>query len=351
MVDIIGINPNAPVPTLNQGGGFFNRLQTGLNSPLFQFGTNLLAASGPQPGFRTFGQTAAQAFDLTRQQQQSSQMQDLQRRLIEARIAQLQAPAQAPTPLTDIGRARRDLQAGNITEEEFDQITGAAQEVPEFSNVEETPGGGFIGLNKSTGKIEAIPSDITGTVTGAGTQKQIDNTNKLIDNVKKDKRVDDFIQVSSSFDRVNAASANAAGDLSLMFSFMKMLDPGSVVREGEQALARNAAGVPERIRTTYNNILAGESLSPAQRAEFKGEARRVFDASRDRARIAVDPVKARAQRIGLRPETIEEAVFELEPEQAAEGVGAQFTPGQRVTQDGNIFEVQPDGTFLFVGTQ
>ena len=337
MVDII--NPNTPAL-----GGFQDRLQAGLNSPLFRTGLNLLAASGPQPGFSTFGQRAAQAFDLTRQQQKSQQMGDLQRQLIEARIAQLQAPS-VPKPTTDIGKARGDLEFGFITPEEFERITTGAQEAPEFSNVQETPGGGFIGLNKSTGKIQSIPSDLTGgAVTGAGTQQQIDNTNKLVDTVKKDKRVDDFIQVSSSFDRVNSASANAAGDLSLVFSFMKMLDPGSVVREGEQALARNAAGVPQRIRTTYNNILAGESLSPQQRADFKTEASRVFDASRERARVAVDPVKARAARLQLRPETIEEAVFGLpQPEQQ------QFTQGQRVVQDGNIFEAQPDGTFLFVG--
>jgi len=33
---------------------------------------------------------------------------------------------------------------------------------------------------------------------------------------------------------------------------MKILDPGSVVREGEFATAQNSAGIPERIRAKYN---------------------------------------------------------------------------------------------------
>jgi hypothetical protein len=56
-----------------------------------------------------------------------------------------------------------------------------------------------------------------------------------------------------------------------------MLDPGSVVREGEFANAQNAAGVPERIANAYNNAMKGERLSPSQRAQFLGEAKKLRD--------------------------------------------------------------------------
>jgi len=49
---------------------------------------------------------------------------------------------------------------------------------------------------------------------------------------------------------------------------MKMLDPGSTVMQGEQATAKNAAGVDERIRTLYNNWASGDQLSAEQRAGF-----------------------------------------------------------------------------------
>lgn len=67
------------------------------------------------------------------------------------------------------------------------------------------------------------------------------------------------------------------GDIGLIFSYMKTLDPGSVVREGEQASAQNAAGVPERIRNYYNQLIAGERLSPEQRADMANTAISIYD--------------------------------------------------------------------------
>ena len=46
----------------------------------------------------------------------------------------------------------------------------------------------------------------------------------------------------------------AAADLALVFSFMKMLDPTSVVREGEQAQVINLASIPDVIRKTFTNL-------------------------------------------------------------------------------------------------
>jgi hypothetical protein len=69
----------------------------------------------------------------------------------------------------------------------------------------------------------------------------------------------------------------AMGDMGLIFSYMKALDPGSVVREGEQASARNAAGVPDRIRNLYNKVLSGEDLNPAQRADMAETALAIYD--------------------------------------------------------------------------
>ena len=53
-----------------------------------------------------------------------------------------------------------------------------------------------------------------------------------------------YQEVKSAYGRVLSSEDTAVGDLSLIFGYMKMLDPGSVVREGEFATAQNAAGVP-----------------------------------------------------------------------------------------------------------
>lgn len=65
---------------------------------------------------------------------------------------------------------------------------------------------------------------------------------------------------------------SAMGSLASIFSYMKVLDPSSTVREGEAASAQNAAGIPDRIRNYYNNLLSGDPLSPAQRADMANVA-------------------------------------------------------------------------------
>ena len=60
---------------------------------------------------------------------------------------------------------------------------------------------------------------------------------------------------------------------------MKMLDPGSVVREGEFATAQNAAGVPERIMNIYNKLITGERLNVSQRNSFKGQAKNLYSSA------------------------------------------------------------------------
>jgi hypothetical protein len=69
-----------------------------------------------------------------------------------------------------------------------------------------------------------------------------------------------------------AKREDAASDLSFIFQYMKMLDPGSVVRESEYATAQNARGVPDTIRNLHNQVLQGRRLTPAQREQFLGTA-------------------------------------------------------------------------------
>ena len=95
-----------------------------------------------------------------------------------------------------------------------------------------------------------------------------------------------YRDVRSSYARVLASEETAAGDISLVFGFMKMLDPGSVVREGEFATAENAGGVPDRVLNLYNRLRSGERLNPDQRNMFKSQARSLFDqAAKDESKV------------------------------------------------------------------
>lgn len=107
-----------------------------------------------------------------------------------------------------------------------------------------------------------------------------DRSKKIRD--RHDKLSGEFIKVRDSFDRIKASEKTAAGDLALIFNYMKMLDPGSVVREGEFATAQNTAGVPDRLRNVFNRLLSGERLSPKQRKSFISQAGKLFNTAENR---------------------------------------------------------------------
>jgi hypothetical protein len=113
-----------------------------------------------------------------------------------------------------------------------------------------------------------------------------------------------FREVRSAFDRVNASQDNAVGDLSLIFGYMKMLDPGSVVREGEFATAQNAAGVPDRVMNLYNRILSGERLNKDQREAFKGQAAGLMTAAQKQEQIVRAGIERMATGYGLNTKNI-----------------------------------------------
>lgn len=74
--------------------------------------------------------------------------------------------------------------------------------------------------------------------------------------------------IISNVKKIQGAPDNAAGDMGMIFAYMKLLDPNSTVREGEYATAQNATGVPQAVLNQYNSVLQGRRLNPTQREQF-----------------------------------------------------------------------------------
>ena len=115
-----------------------------------------------------------------------------------------------------------------------------------------------------------------------------------------------FIDVRDAYGRIlsNAEEQTAASDLSLIFNYMKMLDPGSVVREGEFANAQNSAGVPDRIRSRYNNVLSGERLAENTRQDFIQTAKDLYSTQLASQSYLDKNYKDLATSYGLDPEKV-----------------------------------------------
>jgi len=120
------------------------------------------------------------------------------------------------------------------------------------------------------------------------------------------KSVKDFSDVSSAYSRVinSASDPSAAGDLALIFNFMKVLDPGSVVREGEFATAQNAGGVDQRIRSLYNRVVDGTRLTVPQRADFVDRATRLYGGAETQYKSIAQQYADFATEAGLDPNLV-----------------------------------------------
>jgi len=115
-----------------------------------------------------------------------------------------------------------------------------------------------------------------------------------------------YTGIAQAFNKVSAAAKNpsAAGDLSLIFGYMKILDPASVVREGEFATAQNAAGIPTQVSNMYNKVLSGERLSETQRSDFVNQARNLVKSQKGQLDNFNNVYKGIAENYKLDPEKI-----------------------------------------------
>ena len=90
-----------------------------------------------------------------------------------------------------------------------------------------------------------------------------------------------FNEMKTSFGQINAGlnAKSAAGDLTAATKFMKLLDPGSVVRESELYLAMDATGVLDKATNYYARLSRGEKLTPSQREDFRNIANQLYKAA------------------------------------------------------------------------
>jgi hypothetical protein len=110
--------------------------------------------------------------------------------------------------------------------------------------------------------------------------------------------------LSGYAEKVKASSETGPGDISLVFSFMKMVDPGSTVREGEFATAENSGGIPSKIRTQWNSLLRGDRLSPELRGQFRQEAKVLLDTQNMRFESVADQYRRLARQSGANPDDV-----------------------------------------------
>jgi hypothetical protein len=71
-----------------------------------------------------------------------------------------------------------------------------------------------------------------------------------------------------------------AADLDLVYGLAKIMDPNSVVREGEMVMVNNTQGLGDRFAGLLNGVVGGARLTPDARASVMVEAKNRMDAMR-----------------------------------------------------------------------
>lgn len=102
----------------------------------------------------------------------------------------------------------------------------------------------------------------------------------------------------------SAADASGAGDLALVTTFMKMLDPGSVVRESEFAAAQDTSGLLGKLMSSATKIQNGQILTPQQRTDFARLAGQYMTASATHEKKARKDLEFMVNNYGLNKENV-----------------------------------------------
>jgi hypothetical protein len=112
-------------------------------------------------------------------------------------------------------------------------------------------------------------------------QKGLDNTLKLRGDFRSEPIYKAHQDVQSAYSQITASlkQNSPAGDLAGATKIMKILDPGSVVRESELGMAMAASGALDRMVNYADMTIRGTKLTPDQRKDFQTLADKLFKES------------------------------------------------------------------------
>jgi hypothetical protein len=134
---------------------------------------------------------------------------------------------------------------------------------------------------RRTAAAEMAASTGQTAATDKAKKGQFDQEQKMRDDHRTESQM--FVSVRDSYQRVKSALKNAttsaAATLAGATSFMKLLDPGSVVRESELGMALAASGAIDRILNYGKTLQNGKVLTKSQAADFNKIADTLYSAA------------------------------------------------------------------------
>jgi len=129
---------------------------------------------------------------------------------------------------------------------------------------------------------------------------------KLADDYRAQSK--DFKAVADAYSQINStldkATTSPTATLAAATKFMKLLDPGSVVRESELGMALAATGAIDRLSNYANTLQHGKVLTANQVADFRNITRQIYGAAQAQQQKIDANYRQQASTYKLRPEVI-----------------------------------------------
>lgn len=126
-------------------------------------------------------------------------------------------------------------------------------------------------------------------------------------NTHATQRADKFSNQASKFIEARDAASivfSAAkdptpfGDHAMIFAYMKVVDPGSTVREGEYQQVEGTGSLGDRAKQMYNMVLDGQRLTPEQRADIVTTVNDMYKSRLSGHQQLINSFKEEAKRYG-----------------------------------------------------
>lgn len=139
-----------------------------------------------------------------------------------------------------------------------------------------------------------------------------------------------FVDMRDAYRRIEQAiqSPSPAGDMAVVYNYMKLLDPGSVVREAEFETAAKAGSFGEQVRAAVERASSGKLLTDEMRADFVKQAQGMMQSQLQSHNQLELQYSDRSAREGLDPRStvIDYVSGLLDQLKAQQGGRPQFTP-------------------------
>jgi hypothetical protein len=207
----------------------------------------------------------------------------------DATTAQATATNAAEKAAADAAKATADAQKAQVDAKFAEQITlkDLEKKAADLGLTKAQTGSALaqskkLGVETAKAALELEALKATGGLDPAKTFEQEEKLRKEFQG-----RTKVYGELGTTFNNIksSAEAKNGPGDIALITGFMKMLDPGSVVRETEFATARDTAGLYERLLNTSQKLQSGQlfALDSKQRQEYVNLAKQYLDSAQKKA--------------------------------------------------------------------